>query len=62
VQRFSEKDHAQIMAKQERAMSLAFSVGDLTIHCIVEQETTFLPAREMLPDLTPELLAGCEMV
>jgi len=38
-------------------MSLKFTVGDLTIHRIIEQETTFLPALEMLPDLTPDLLA-----
>ena len=38
-------------------MSLKFAVGDLTIHRIIEQETTFLPALEMLPGLTPELLA-----
>jgi hypothetical protein len=38
-------------------MSLQFSVGDLTIHRIIEQETTFLPALDMLPGLTPELLA-----
>src|ERR1700744_4976791 len=38
-------------------MKLNFSVGDLTIHRIIEQETSFFPAREMLPDLTPELLA-----
>ena len=38
-------------------MSLKFTVGDLTIHRIIEQETTFLPALEMLPGLTPELLA-----
>jgi glyoxylase-like metal-dependent hydrolase (beta-lactamase superfamily II) len=38
-------------------MSLKFSVGDLTIHRIIEQETTFLPALDMLPGLTPELLA-----
>src|SRR5882724_8042615 len=38
-------------------MSLTFTVGDLTIHRIIEQETTFLPALEMLPGLTPELLA-----
>ena len=25
-------------------MSLKFAVGDLTIHRIIEQETTFLPA------------------
>jgi len=35
-------------------MSLKFSVGDLTIHRIIEQETTFLPALEMLPNLAPE--------
>jgi glyoxylase-like metal-dependent hydrolase (beta-lactamase superfamily II) len=39
-------------------VSLQLSVGDLTIHRIIEQEMTFLPAREMLPALTPELLAG----
>src|ERR1043166_2177369 len=38
-------------------MSLKFSAGDLTIHRIIEQETTFLPALEMLPALTPEVLA-----
>src|SRR5450631_2411546 len=38
-------------------MSLKFSVGDLTIHRIIEQETTFLPALDMLPGLTPEVLA-----
>src|SRR5204863_5716031 len=38
-------------------MSLKFTAGDLTIHRIIEQETTFLPALEMLPGLTPEVLA-----
>jgi len=38
-------------------MTLKFTVGDLTIHRIIEQETTFLPALEMLPGLTPDLLA-----
>jgi glyoxylase-like metal-dependent hydrolase (beta-lactamase superfamily II) len=38
-------------------MSLKFTVGDLTVHRIIEQETTFLPAHDMLPGLTPELLA-----
>jgi glyoxylase-like metal-dependent hydrolase (beta-lactamase superfamily II) len=38
-------------------MSLTFSVGDLTIHRVIEQETTFLPALDMLPALTGELLA-----
>ena len=38
-------------------MSLKLTVGDLTIHRIIEQETTFLPALEVLPGLTPDLLA-----
>lgn len=38
-------------------MSLTFKAGDLTIHRIIEQETTFLAVQEMLPGLTPELLA-----
>ncbi|WP_431205338.1 MBL fold metallo-hydrolase [Bradyrhizobium betae] len=38
-------------------MSLKFSVGDLTIHRVIEQETSFVPALEMLPGLTPEVLA-----
>jgi glyoxylase-like metal-dependent hydrolase (beta-lactamase superfamily II) len=38
-------------------MSLKFSVGDLTIQRIVEQEGLFLQANDMLPTLTPELLA-----
>ena len=38
-------------------MSLTFTVGDLTIHRVIEQETTFLPALEMFPALTPERLA-----
>ena len=39
-------------------MSLKFAAGDLTIHRIIEQETTFLPALDLLPGLTPERLAG----
>ncbi|HEY2210106.1 MAG TPA: MBL fold metallo-hydrolase, partial [Bradyrhizobium sp.] len=38
-------------------MSIKLAAGELTIHRIIEQETTFLPALEMLPGLTPELLA-----
>ena len=38
-------------------MTKSFTAGDLTIHRIIEQETTFLPALDMLPGLTPELLA-----
>ena len=39
-------------------MSLKFCIGDLTIHRIIEQETTFLPpALELFPALTADLLA-----
>ncbi len=38
-------------------MSLTVKAGDLTIHRIIEQETSFLPALEMLPTLSPEVLA-----
>jgi hypothetical protein len=38
-------------------MTLKFTVGDLTIHRLIEQETIFLPVLDMLPGLTPELLA-----
>jgi glyoxylase-like metal-dependent hydrolase (beta-lactamase superfamily II) len=38
-------------------MSLKFSVGDFTIHRAIEQEIPFFPALELLPQLTPELLA-----
>ncbi len=38
-------------------MGLKLAVGDLAIHRIIEQETTFLPATELLPGLTPDILA-----
>jgi glyoxylase-like metal-dependent hydrolase (beta-lactamase superfamily II) len=38
-------------------MSLKFAAGHLTIHRVIEQETSFLPALEMFPDLTGERLA-----
>jgi glyoxylase-like metal-dependent hydrolase (beta-lactamase superfamily II) len=38
-------------------MSLKLTAGDLTIHRIIEQEVPFFPALELMPDLTPELLA-----
>jgi glyoxylase-like metal-dependent hydrolase (beta-lactamase superfamily II) len=37
-------------------MSLTFTVGDLTIHRIVELDAPFEPALQMLPALTPERL------
>jgi glyoxylase-like metal-dependent hydrolase (beta-lactamase superfamily II) len=38
-------------------VSLKFAVGDFTIHRIIEQETTFLPALDLFPSLSPDLLA-----
>jgi hypothetical protein len=38
-------------------MKLKFTVSDLTINRIIEQETTFLPALDLLPALTPDMLA-----
>ena len=38
-------------------MSLTFNVGDLSIRRVIEQETTFFPALDLFPQLTPELLA-----
>ena len=38
-------------------MSLKYSVGDLTIHRIIEQEAPFFPALDFIPGLTPEVLA-----
>jgi glyoxylase-like metal-dependent hydrolase (beta-lactamase superfamily II) len=38
-------------------MTLTFAIDDLTIHRVIEQETTFLPALELFPALTGERLA-----
>src|ERR1700679_100631 len=38
-------------------MTLRFSVADMTVHRIVELDCRFMPALEMLPGLTPEVLA-----
>jgi glyoxylase-like metal-dependent hydrolase (beta-lactamase superfamily II) len=38
-------------------MSLKFNAGDLSIHRVIEQETTFLPALDLFPTLSPDLLA-----
>ena len=31
-------------------MSLKFTAGDLTIHRLIEEETTFLPVRDLFAD------------
>src|ERR1700692_2326246 len=38
-------------------MAEVIRIGDITVHRIVEQETPFLPALEIIPALTPERLA-----
>ena len=38
-------------------MSLKFTVGDLTIHRIIEQEAPFMAALDFLEGLSPEQLA-----
>ncbi len=38
-------------------MSISFSVGDITIHRVIEQERAFMSATELLSGLTEELLA-----
>jgi hypothetical protein len=38
-------------------MTEIIRTGDVTVQRIVEQETSFLSALEMIPALTPELLA-----
>jgi glyoxylase-like metal-dependent hydrolase (beta-lactamase superfamily II) len=40
----------------EARMTTTFSLGEITIHRIVEQETPFLPVLDFLPGLTPERL------
>src|SRR5262245_33018531 len=55
--RHSLRQRQHAITSLGKNMSLKLTVGDLTIHRIIEQETTFLPALEMFPGLTPELLA-----
>src|ERR1700720_3522249 len=43
--------------QRESDMSLKFTAGDLTIHRLIEQETTFLPVHDVFAGLTPDLLA-----
>ena len=38
-------------------MSLKFTAGDLTIHRVIEGETTFLPVHDVFAELAPDLLA-----
>src|ERR1700751_2566302 len=56
--RYTEIPVDQMRPEQrESDKSLDFTVGDLTIHRLIEVETTFLPAHDMFAGLTPDLLA-----
>jgi glyoxylase-like metal-dependent hydrolase (beta-lactamase superfamily II) len=44
------------MRGPEAQMTTTFSLGEITIHRIVEQESPFLPVLDFLPGLTPERL------
>jgi hypothetical protein len=43
--------------QRESDMSLKLTAGDLTIHRLIEQETTFLSVHGLFAGLTPDLLA-----
>src|ERR687884_304254 len=45
------------MGEETRAMRTSFSVNDMTIHRIVEQESGFTPMLDFLPTLSKETLA-----
>jgi len=58
---------AQMTPEQrESNMSLKFTAGDLTIHRLIEVETTFLPVHDVFAGLIPDLLAetgsGCAIL
>src|SRR5258708_26848950 len=56
--RYTEIPIAQMPPEQrESDMSLKFTAGDLTIHRLIEVETTFLPVHDVFAGLTPDLLA-----
>ncbi|MBN8942794.1 MAG: MBL fold metallo-hydrolase [Rhizobiales bacterium] len=38
-------------------MTISFTIADMTVHRIIEQEVPFFPALQVLDGLTPELLA-----
>ena len=43
-------------------MTTQVTLGDITIHRVVEQEGSFYPAQEFFPTLTTELLAELPQV
>src|ERR1700737_3057289 len=52
-----QSERGSLPEQRESDMSLKFTAGDLTIHRLIEQETTFLPVHNVFAGLTPDLLA-----
>jgi hypothetical protein len=52
-----QSERGSLSEQQESDMSLKFTAGDLTIHRLIELETTFLPVHGLFAGLTPDLLA-----
>src|ERR1700675_2579645 len=49
-----QSERGSLPEQRESDMSLKFTAGDLTIHCLIEEETTFLPMHGLTPDLLAE--------
>jgi hypothetical protein len=52
-----QSERGSLPEQRESDMSLKFTAGDLTIHRLIEEETTFLPEHDLFAGLTPDLLA-----
>jgi hypothetical protein len=52
-----QSERGSLPEQRESDMSLKFTAGDLTIHRLIEQETTFLPVHGLFAGLTSDLLA-----
>jgi glyoxylase-like metal-dependent hydrolase (beta-lactamase superfamily II) len=52
-----QSERGSLPEQRESDMSLKFTAGDLTIHRLIEEETTFLPVHDLFAGLTPDLLA-----
>jgi Metallo-beta-lactamase superfamily len=52
-----QSERGSLSEQRESDLSLKFIAGDLTIHRLIEGETTFLPVHDLSAGLTPDLLA-----
>src|SRR6202795_550613 len=53
-----QSERGSLPEQRDSDMSLKFTAGDLTIHRLIEEETTFLPVHDLFAGLTPDLLAA----